>query len=842
MDKSCVGMAARLRRSAVRFSVVLALALATLVAAAPAHSADTSYLKEMPSPERVLREIKGSDARDTVARQAAAVTWLIRMMNARIGRVDANLNRDSISAPERELMEAYYAAAASVLTPTESTLNTRDLAYFRAQVASYQESADLKAEIEKKFFSAQWLAEHRVIEQRLSEAARAKFERDYAAQRAQEEQAPSVSSGPGAGDFAIAVFKNNIGYLVFGGLVALWAVRRGKRKHALAVAQAAAHKEYIEAPEVESRHSGESEMQRLGKTEEQRAARIEELFNKKTETLSMELRDKAEFHNVKLSGTVSRSLAAMQGRERETLRAAYHLFNLGALAPQDFHLLRLALLFGDGKAQAFNAHWKYNGSGSLSPVNDFTSAVKAYAGQTTESAISAVLQALEYTVSQRPDDRTVQLLRERLLGGGATMLSSTAAFANAQDARKPALILGLSEESGKVVTFTGEGSVITIAPPGSGKTQCHVFPTLLNWKGPAVVLDVKGEIYAGTSKWRQENVGPVYKFAPLEPGNSASWNPLSAVRSDPDYLWEDARFLADMMLVPSNAKDPFWENRARDVLTAAIARACLTEDPAKRSLGAVLDIFHGLGWDGFLRELEARVDIRSLARAANSLKEMDPKMRASVLQTGLSSLSAWDGDRIERATRKSDWSPLDLRSGKNPTIYICLKPNEVDSYVSLLRVFIAQHIRTLESQLPPRDAAPILFLLDELPRLRHMPPVEEALEVGRQYGIRLWMFTQSLGQLEAAYENAEGMVGSCVLRMYMNPSAHDGTAQKLSDEIGMQEGVLDNTRQKIVEPSVLAGPDYKDHVLVMATGFRPFRVKKRFAHEDPTVASRMGSL
>jgi hypothetical protein len=236
-------MAARLRRSAVRFSVVLALALATLVAAAPAHSADTSYLKEMPSPERVLREIKGSDARDTVARQAAAVTWLIRMMNARIGRVDANLNRDSISAPERELMEAYYAAAASVLTPTESTLNTRDLAYFRAQVASYQESADLKAEIEKKFFSAQWLAEHRVIEQRLSEAARAKFERDYAAQRAQEEQAPSVSSGPGAGDFAIAVFKNNIGYLVFGGLVALWAVRRGKRKHALAVAHAAAQKE-----------------------------------------------------------------------------------------------------------------------------------------------------------------------------------------------------------------------------------------------------------------------------------------------------------------------------------------------------------------------------------------------------------------------------------------------------------------------------------------------------------------------------------------------------------------------------------------------------------------------
>jgi type IV secretion system protein VirD4 len=792
----------------------------------------------MPSPERVLREIKGTDAKDTAARQSAAVTWLIRMMNARIGRIDANLNRDSLSAPERELMEAYYDAASGVLAPVQAKLNASDLASFRALIASYQESTVLQKEVEK-FFSQQWLADYRRDEQRQQAAIQANFDREYAAQNASAATAPS---GPTATDFAIAFFKNNIGYLVFGGLVALWALRRGKKKRIAAVAAEAAEREFREAPEIESRRSGETEMQRLGTTQEQRAAKIEELFNKKTETLSMDVGDRAEFHNTTLAGTIARSLAAMQGRERETLRAAYQLFNLGALAPQDFYLLRLALLFGDGKAQAFKVRWHHNSAGSLNPVNDFASAVKAYTGMTTESAISAVLQALEYTASQRPDDRTVSQLRERLLGGGATMLSSTSAFAGAQDARKPALILGLSEENGKVVTFTGEGSVITIAPPGSGKTQCHVFPTLLTWNGPAVVLDVKGEIYAGTSKWRQENVGPVYKFAPLDPGKSASWNPLSAVRSDPDYLWEDSRFLADMMLVPSNAKDPFWENRARDVLTAAIARACLTDDPAKRSLGGVLDIFHGLGWDAFLRELEARVDIRSLARAGNSLKEMDPKMRESVLQTGLSSLSAWDGDRIERATRKSDWSPLDLRSGKNPTIYICLKPNEVDSYVSLLRVFIAQHIRTLESQLPPRDAAPILFLLDELPRLRHMPPVEEALEVGRQYGIRLWMFAQSLGQLESAYENAEGMVGSCVLRMYMNPSAHDGTAQKLSDEIGMQEGVLDNTRQKIVEAPVLAGPDYKDHVLVMATGFRPFRVKKRFAYQDPTIASRMGSL
>jgi type IV secretion system protein VirD4 len=85
-------------------------------------------------------------------------------------------------------------------------------------------------------------------------------------------------------------------------------------------------------------------------------------------------------------------------------------------------------------------------------------------------------------------------------------------------------------------------------------------------------------------------------------------------------------------------------------------------------------------------------------------------------------------------------------------------------------------------------------------------------------------------------------VGSCALRMYMNPSLHDGTAQKISEDIGFQESVLDNSRQKIVEPPTLAGPEYKDFVIIMASGFTPFRLRKSFAYQDPTIAARMGSV
>ena len=182
--------------------------------------------------------------------------------------------------------------------------------------------------------------------------------------------------------------------------------------------------------------------------------------------------------------------------------------------------------------------------------------------------------------------------------------------------------------------------------------------------------------------------------------------------------------------------------------------------------------------------------------------------------------------------------PLDLRTGK-PTIYICVNPNEIDSLLSVLRVFIAQHIRMLTSQLPPRDAAPVLFVLDELPRLKKMPPVDEALNIGRQYGIRLWLFTQSYGQLKEAYPNAEGMSGSCAVRVFMNVPLNDELAQKLSDQLGYREGPLDASRTKLLEPLELAGPGYRDLALVLATNTKPAKVRKAFAFHDPALIAKM---
>jgi type IV secretion system protein VirD4 len=508
---------------------------------------------------------------------------------------------------------------------------------------------------------------------------------------------------------------------------------------------------------------------------------------------------------------------------------------------------KAALLWGDGQGTLEHGSQKRS-PGAEKPEEVSRKFLTEWMGthfnvDHTVAEIQQSLNRISTKTNLRPAYRAVidELVgRVSPAGGGDWLLPAEVSRTIFAASSPFALHIG-SFQSGGALQYSGEGSMVTIAPPGSGKTQCNVFPNLLTWKGPAIVLDISGDIYEHTAGWRSAHVGPVYKFSPLEPESSHNYNPLTFVRNDPDYLWEDARLLAEMMIVPQFSNDPFWENEARTVLTSAIAYTCYINPPDQRPMHAVLDIlFGGEPWEEMIMGMRMAVNVRVMTQHASALSSMNEKTLSSVLQTARSSLNAWSGERIARATQRSDWSPMDLRSAVNPTIYIYIRPNEVEAYLSLLRVFIGQHIRVLTAgAVPDRGSPPILMMLDELPRLKYMAPVDEALNIGRKYGLRLWMFAQSVGQLQNAYENADGMLGSCAVRVFMNPSGADGLAEKLSEELGYVDSVHDNTRKRLVEAADLAGPKFKDSQIVMGLGTKPAVVGKDFAWRHPELNRRM---
>ena len=90
---------------------VLAMIQASLAVAQPAvvnHSLNPAYLSEMPSVDRVLREITAGDPQETAARQMGAFIQLGRMI------ADMSGGRRDFTPDEQTLRRGYQAARAAI--------------------------------------------------------------------------------------------------------------------------------------------------------------------------------------------------------------------------------------------------------------------------------------------------------------------------------------------------------------------------------------------------------------------------------------------------------------------------------------------------------------------------------------------------------------------------------------------------------------------------------------------------------------------------------------------------------------------------------------------------------
>ena len=128
-------------------------------------------------------------------------------------------------------------------------------------------------------------------------------------------------------------------------------------------------------------------------------------------------------------------------------------------------------------------------------------------------------------------------------------------------ARDPAA-KGLLGNSGLIIGTLGrrmlrfadvEGSVVVVAPQGSGKGVGIVVPNLLTYPGSVMCTDPKGENYAITARRRRE-FGPVYCVNVGDPDRSHRFNPLDVVSRDLLRAADDCARLAEL-LMPKDASD-----------------------------------------------------------------------------------------------------------------------------------------------------------------------------------------------------------------------------------------------------------------------------------------------
>lgn len=423
---------------------------------------------------------------------------------------------------------------------------------------------------------------------------------------------------------------------------------------------------------------------------------------------------------------------------------------------------------------------------------------------------------------------------------------------------RSSLLIGAMRDGGQPVYFDGNESLATVAGAGTGKTAAQVIPNLLAYPGSCFVLDVKDELWAKTAAHRQRAFGPVYRFAPTDPnGYTHNYNPFdiiprrSANAVDIATAERECQVMASM-IIPDRAdnRDPFWENKAREYLWAFAMAVAFNAAPDVRALASVSRLFAMR--TGFadqaefeksdtcqilegLNRLAKTIAIPALAHASSAILGMirEPKTLLGIFDTARSHLNPLTrSPTCLAAMQTSDWHPLDLRRRPGTTVYLCLKPDEMKAYAPLVRLVFQQHVSQLTRNFTPKPGElPITFFLDEMPQLGYMPNMPDIIDVGRGAAVRLWMFMQYMGQIRDIYKaKGAALIDACRVRSYISP---DPEAYKaIQPLLGETHNIFSGEKKPLVHAHELAGRDYADDVVAVATGEHPGRFAKTYYFKD----------
>ena len=182
-------------------------------------------------------------------------------------------------------------------------------------------------------------------------------------------------------------------------------------------------------------------------------------------------------------------------------------------------------------------------------------------------------------------------------------LFGDARFATMAEVRKAGLLPEKDDKTilvgkfkGQYLRYPGYQFVMLAAPTRSGKGVGVVIPNCLTYTDSLVVLDIKLENFDITAGYRQapkEKGGlgqEVYLFAPFDArGRTHRWNPISYISEDPSNRMGDIDAIANALYNNPNAKDPFWDNMAKDMFRACCLAVIETPENLKpHTLGQII--------------------------------------------------------------------------------------------------------------------------------------------------------------------------------------------------------------------------------------------------------------
>ena len=143
---------------------------------------------------------------------------------------------------------------------------------------------------------------------------------------------------------------------------------------------------------------------------------------------------------------------------------------------------------------------------------------------------------------------------------------------------------------GQVIRYNGDGGLILVAPPRSGKARDVLVGALLEYDQSVIVVDPKGQL-AAITKARREQMGQ--RVVVLNPfnvwpdilGTTARYNPMALLDPSSPTFGAECRKLAEGLIArSSNERDSHWTDGARTLVSSVIGHLATDEDLEYRNL------------------------------------------------------------------------------------------------------------------------------------------------------------------------------------------------------------------------------------------------------------------
>jgi len=337
------------------------------------------------------------------------------------------------------------------------------------------------------------------------------------------------------------------------------------------------------------------------------------------------------------------------------------------------------------------------------------------------------------------------------------------------------IILGKDKRTQKYVCkdLKEDGHIFLIGGSGSGKSTCYVINALLaNPTARIFAVDIKGELSFKTAKYGDEHC---LIFNPAD-RSQYGYDPLYALsdNSEMQEIYEVMQTITySLISLSAELHDRFWKESSRNLLLGlliyyykqgfvdfvAIIDEILNK-PVNESIQAVME-----------NSDSNSVEYRTLVQFSN----MSEETLGGIIAEMNNHIVIFANDQDIRYAFKDNGCKLNPRKLEDGcSIYLSIREEKLSAYYDVMQLIINQTLAELEKR--PENSEPIIFCIDELPRILSAGKLDRLLDGAktlRSRNVCLFLITQSTEALMSAFTENEvaDLISNCPYIIVLSASS-----------------------------------------------------------------------